>query len=189
MEFIFGGGEPPEEVQAQMRAHQEQQEMLRTYKQTAWNNLLNELNPEQLIVLKMVLEDCDEPVASAFFTGVVSGVIQFKHGKCPACGGEHAHGANHKIVTSSDTPGDVHFGGQQVVTVDDMLSPETEEGRAAMEAYNLDDVRLGDEENPGPIIGYQCKNCGVNYVSIEDRMLRAPGPEGCSGCIQKTKFG
>lgn len=185
MEFSFLGGEPSEEQQQAMREHQAQQEMVLSYKRTAWTNLLNELNVEQLIVLRMVLEDTDNPGTSAYLTGVVTGVIQFKHGKCPECGGEHGFDVKHKVVLRDESDPADHI----EIKPSEPLGPDTDAGRAAMEAYDLDDLREGTPEDPGPILGYVCRNCQMRYVSIEDRMLRPPGPDGCHGCQYKSAHG
>ena len=34
-----------------------------------------------------------------------------------------------------------------------------------------------------------CANCNMEYASLDDRMLRPEGPEGCTGCVQKSKWG
>lgn len=55
----------------------------------------------------------------------------------------------------------------------------------AMMAYGLIHAEQ-TEDFPYP---FKCENCGTGYVSVQDRALRRPGPEGCSGCIQKAKWG
>ena len=34
-----------------------------------------------------------------------------------------------------------------------------------------------------------CINCKLWYENLEDRTKRIAGPTGCSGCINKTKWG
>jgi hypothetical protein len=52
-------------------------------------------------------------------------------------------------------------------------------------------VRMTDPilENVNQDVPVTCNHCGTEYVSLADRALRSPGIEGCSGCIQKEKFG
>jgi hypothetical protein len=35
----------------------------------------------------------------------------------------------------------------------------------------------------------RCSNCKTPYTNLEDRMLRAPGKEGCQGCKMKERWG
>lgn len=51
---------------------------------------------------------------------------------------------------------------------------------------NLKTYRLEQDFVKG---GFKCTGCGQSYPSLEDRMLKEPGIEGCSGCIHKAKFG
>jgi len=193
--FQIFGGEPSEEMKAQMRAQHEQQVMTAQYKRTAWKNLLNELSAEQLIVLKMVIDDCTEDRATPIFmSGQISGIIQFVHGVCHDCGGKHDTEVVHRMVPvdGADIDGMMQHSphtGDEPVAHQEKLSPETDFGQEMMKKYSLDDLRTGTEEEPGPVIGFVCTNCGSNYASIEDRMLRPPGPEGCGGCQQKAKWG
>lgn len=56
----------------------------------------------------------------------------------------------------------------------------TDEGIAqALKDYNLQIV-------DGEVF---CLGCGMKYVSVEDRMLRAPGTDGCHGCHHKSAHG
>lgn len=64
-----------------------------------------------------------------------------------------------------------------------MLSPSQ---ISQMVEYHLDDLR---EEGTNKLVGFICLECGYQYPSIEDRMIRPPGIDNCPGCINKTKFG
>lgn len=57
---------------------------------------------------------------------------------------------------------------------------------AQMAEYNIDDTYNQDTKE---FMYFACLNCGMQYPSIEDRMLKPPGVEGCSGCQQKAKWG
>jgi len=37
--------------------------------------------------------------------------------------------------------------------------------------------------------GFKCASCGMPYPSLEDRMLKPPGIDGCHGCQQKSATG
>lgn len=54
-----------------------------------------------------------------------------------------------------------------------------------LEEYGLNIITQNDPHE----IFFACKNCGLRYPSLEDRMLKEPGIGGCDGCINKTKFG
>lgn len=60
----------------------------------------------------------------------------------------------------------------------------TEDLVKKMVEYNVDDLR---DEDTGAIIGFKCLGCGMNYQSLEDRMLRAP--DDCHGCQHKSAWG
>lgn len=67
----------------------------------------------------------------------------------------------------------------------------TDEEVHNMEVYHLDDLR--DEESQ-ELLGFVCtgiegstEGCGMQYPSIEDRMLKPP--EECSGCFIKAAHG
>lgn len=64
-----------------------------------------------------------------------------------------------------------------------MLSPQQIE---QMAAYGLDDLR---DEDTNALVGFICLNCKTHVQTIEDRMREVPGVAGCSGCIQKEKWG
>lgn len=77
---------------------------------------------------------------------------------------------------------------EKAATPDPRTVPETLSGddQELMEQYNLDDLR---DEDTHKLLGFVCLGCGKNYQSIQDRMLRQPGIEGCDGCINKQKWG
>lgn len=55
-----------------------------------------------------------------------------------------------------------------------------------MKEYSLDDLR---EEGSFALLGFVCLGCTQRYSTIQDRMIREPGVEGCGGCKQKAKWG
>ena len=52
--------------------------------------------------------------------------------------------------------------------------------------YGMKDWEQRYETVPQP---FRCSNCGMGYVSLEDRMLRPPGIDGCGGCRLKSAHG
>lgn len=57
--------------------------------------------------------------------------------------------------------------------------------------YGVEDAweQPADGEEVVKFVGWQCNNCGMMYPSLQDRMLKEPGLAGCTGCVQKTKWG
>lgn len=57
--------------------------------------------------------------------------------------------------------------------------------------YGVEDAWSESEDRPGQLHfeGWQCNNCGKKYPSLQDRMMKPPGIEGCDGCIHKEKWG
>jgi hypothetical protein len=175
MEFVFG--DMPEEMKQMLHEQQQQREMIITYKRTAWNNLVSQMDAESLAVFKMLIEDISQNESLAhYMIGWISAMLINEHKVCEHCGVKHDDPFDHAAAFTENRP-----------QPNPALGPDTEEGRKAMEDYNLDDLRT--EEDRETVIGFVCKGCGQRYVSIEDRMLRAPGPEGCGGCQQKAKWG
>lgn len=58
--------------------------------------------------------------------------------------------------------------------------------------YGIEDAweqLAGDGKEILKFVGWQCNNCGKIYSSLQDRMMKPPGIEGCDGCIHKVKWG
>lgn len=70
---------------------------------------------------------------------------------------------------------------------------QREVDRQAADAIAADSARLMGEYNvvPNPTgpTAFKCGNCGIDIVSLEDRMRREPGKGGCSGCMAKERHG
>lgn len=55
--------------------------------------------------------------------------------------------------------------------------------------YGVEDAWEQVSDTVLKFVGWQCNNCGKRYPSLQDRMMKPPGIEGCDGCIQKVKWG
>jgi hypothetical protein len=57
--------------------------------------------------------------------------------------------------------------------------------------YGVEDAWKQPEDGSEVLefVGWQCNNCDMIYQSLQDRMLNEPGLGGCTGCIEKTKWG
>lgn len=133
------------------------------------------LTAEQLKKLNGLFAMCytSEGDAAQYFMGIISGFLDQKHKLCLACGKNHDEEL-HKFAPVeeskvSPTP----------VQSDKPVQDAAERFRL-MDEYGLYEPSSGR---------FACRNCGTMYVSLEDRMLRRPGKAGCSGCIEREKWG
>lgn len=191
---MFMPFEMPEEMREQLRKQAEEHAMQTENYYHSVQHLFDELNKEQLLTLRWILHNvrADESgQLASYYEGQLANMLHQKHNVCPGCGKDHAEefldnpasgvstesvNANTERVKAETTADIAHFG----------PSALTDEQRGNMDEYNIDDA--WDEET-GKFLGFVCLGCGLKYQSIEDRMLKPPGVEGCSGCIQKAKFG
>jgi len=121
-------------------------------------NFLDSLTEEQLKDLRGIMRLAhEEQDFSLYVMGVTNHVLTTTFGYCIVCNVKH----------------------EQVIEDFDLPDPPTDETdpETLMEQYNL--IAVGE--------GFKCSKCGMTYVSLKDRMLRAP--DECSGCIQTTKWG
>lgn len=156
----------------------------------------DELTEEQLRVLGMILDGiavADNPTRIAgHLGGRVLAMRQLKFGICPACNENHdrdleniAHEGTPETPLHVDARRRAAGNEVKFLEIGDTGSLSPAE-RALMKEYNIDDLR---EEETMRLVGFVCLECGMRYSTIQDRMMKPPGVEGCSGCIQKAKFG
>lgn len=186
MEFI---GIP---LTAEMQAHLERQDMaIESYRHDV-QRLFDELPKEHLLTLRIMLNqfttEADSRLTS-YYEGVVAATLAHRFDVCGGCGINHSDEVLDE--TAPDEPDEDLaevpmkaadlFG---ISMVEGGLSELSVEQFKQMEEYNLDDVR---DETTLKLLGFICKGCGLRYVSIEDRMLRAP--DACHGCYLKSAHG
>lgn len=202
----FGGfmfGPPPPEVVAAIQAQQEHRHMHMTDNTHAIKQLLDGLNEEQLRALDLLLANCGDARTVMFFRGRIEMLQQIKFDICP-CGTNHDDelaemGTHEKPPTQPNTATehkgrvieDVPLPDGQVV--DMSLPDDGEELDALMVEYAVEANPLhgGDMLKHAPMVAspFRCSNCGIGIASLEDRMRRPKGIEGCSGCQQKSAWG
>lgn len=177
-DFHFVFGEPPDEIKEELERAHDQRSMAVTAIQHDVHGFLRELSKDQLLTLRALINGMSsDPAASAFFMGIITSLLDTTFGVCP-CGRNHDEelaavagpGDEMRVVGSEET---------EALVAEESPLPVIQE-QAKMDEYGL------DYDEDGKLF---CKNCGTKYVSIEDRMLKPPGTEGCSGCIQKSKWG
>lgn len=162
---------------------------------------ISEMSAEHLVTFRQILSQLvtnEDWRLVAYYEGVAAGTLHFKYNVCTGCGRDHDAEAMEHMEEASGKgdpqpeveprPSDTE---EQLILFDidkngnqQILSELTPEKFKLMEEYNLDDVR---DEDTLKLLGFACKNCGMRYPSIEDRMLREK--DDCSGCIQKAKWG
>lgn len=163
--LVFNTGPSPEQINmmrmaANANAH-------------ATQEFLESLNEEQMVKLLGLLHQLEvNPAASPFYQGICIMLMQMKFNKCAVCGKDHD-----AELTDMSGQADQPLG-------------QAEVDGAREQAENMKKYRL--EWWTDPADGHEklrCKQCFRPYVSLEDRMLRSPGIEGCPGCVQKEKWG
>lgn len=184
----------------EMRAHLEQQNMaIESYRHDV-QRLFDELSKEHMMTLRTMLNQFTmegDSRLTSYYEGVVAATIAHRFDVCGGCGENHADvllqerdGQSGRTVRTDSPIG-------KALKIDGFLPAQdgdkplstadlgfTDEQLANMEKYNLDDVR---DEVTLELLGFICKGCGLRYVSIEDRMLRAP--DACHGCYLKSAHG
>lgn len=107
-----------------------------------------------------------------FLIGCSSTIMRLKHDTCP-CGNDHEK-LNAEMLEQTraemNIPSQVERTISTAATVDEGL----------MKEYML---------APNDHGTLSCTGCGMDYQSLDDRMLRNPGMDGCSGCQYKSGHG
>ena len=186
-EFTFGFGELPEEIQDKLKQEMDRHQMATDAMQHDVSRFFRELSVDHLKTLRFLMHACScSAQAAAFYEGVAATHLTLIHNVC-ACGEDHDADAHALLEPSEDTKlvaliehpdlaDDVkEVAGQMREQVNAALASDPNTG-----PYNL---KLDENDN------YVCANCGKPYPSLDDRMLRPPGPDGCPGCVDKAKWG
>lgn len=203
--MFFPFGPIPEEVKRQMEEAHDRQRA----ETEAWHNEQNDffdgMSKDQLVTLNRILRNMGEDLSgrtAAFYEGIVQSLLTFKHKVCPSCGIDHAEEftsglgtilgdmirplipkvgeplnlpPGHEQLTFDDALKDADMSVEETVDLAEELHRKQQ-----MERYNVEP----DAENP-PFL--KCRGCGLTYVSLEDRMVKAAND--CHGCAHKSKWG
>ena len=182
----------PEEIREAMERHQQLHQMQADDYRHSVQRFFDELDKDQLVTFRWMLRNMGMGGSqlAQYYEGQISQILYTKFNICPGCMVNHdeevaeqLQGEHQKHVAASVGTHDP----KQVPAIalnEDGTRYHTDTEIAQMLEYNIDDAY---EEGTTNFLGYICKGCGTIYVSIEDRMLRAP--DECSGCIQKAKWG
>lgn len=170
-EFPEGFMPVPPEVQEMYYNHIERQKM--SYEDTVHelDSFVESLDATQLeqfdAFLKLVAPSATK---TAFWRGRIAGLRKSRDDVC-LCGGKHS------LNDLLEAPAPPEEKPELVVQTE--FATDSATMVSAMLDYNL---TVEDDK-------IVCKGCGKSYVSVEDRMLRRKGVEGCEGCIHKNKWG
>lgn len=111
-----------------------------------------------------------------FLVGCSTTIMRLKHDSC-ACGKDH-NAANSQILDQTRAEMNIPTQADRSTTPPVTVALAVDEG--LMKEYML---------APNDHGTLSCTGCGMDYQSLDDRMLRNPGMDGCSGCQYKSGHG
>lgn len=189
-------GMPDQIVQQLRRQAQAYDDLINEF-----NVFFTELSPEQLFTLSKLLHAMTDsnggPRMAAHYEGWCDAILTAVHHRCRACGKDHteeiAAGAIPHPAEVPDREGDDDLIDSNVIDRNWSYPPGVEphftlKQTRIMAEYDLDDSYT-EHEGSTVYVGVVCNNCGMAYPSPEDRAMKPTGPEGCSGCQQKARWG
>ncbi len=144
--------------------------------------------------LKELLGDAEESIAENI--AKISPATQLQDGTpdCVVCGRDNDHGTHEALEIGSHLshrywPPDKIFANVKADKVN-----YSEQGWANfMTAMEAEDIVIMDNYGvqliPQSFPKVACGRCGKEYVTLQDRILRKPGIDGCDGCQQKEAWG
>lgn len=143
-----------------------------------YDTLIESMSAEQIIIFAELIDNfCHDGASLFYYKGVVAKVMTAKHGICP-CGRDHADDLLREVtvpIPAAPVNTEPEIETTPVVPVEPIAFSYA--GIDQLIKYNMKYV--GD--------GLFCKNCGIKYVSMADRMLKPP--DDCHGCEVKSKWG
>lgn len=166
MTFLSPEGDEFEQRRAQIAAIAHEQRLRH-------DRFVSDLTKEQLKTFIEMLQCFDGETGTGyvnFMMGRAATIMEIKHNCCPGCGEDHF-----SVAALDDLREEMGLpvpNGKPTPKV----QPERD---AAMTEYGM--IAIDGQ--------LQCEGCGLHSVSMEDRMLRPPKMDGCSGCQQKSAFG
>lgn len=172
MEIAFGMGDPAEHQRqmeaAEARAHEMK---VRVY------SFLQNLPADDLVTVRdiIALSVGDNGAFAHHAMGICHTLLVVVHKRCQGCGLDHDNDilGGEKVALEQERQSNYEDAAAK-------LANEVAAQQAVMDEYGI--TRRLDGQ-------LACSTCGVIIQSVEDRMLRRPGVEGCSSCQQKAKWG
>jgi len=120
-----------------------------------------------------------------YYYGVISVELE-KFGICLACGKKHDE-ALQELLSDPNTPKIIQVNNPDAINASDqswsnfLLTLKTED-MLLLQDYGVD---LVHQEFPK----VKCRNCGMDYPSIQERMKTPQKIDGCQGCQHKEGWG
>lgn len=164
----------PPEMRAQLEAqHLEARSKIRDIER-----FIHGLGKEDLITLDDILDRArldDSGQIASNMQGRIDALLKEKFNVC-RCGQNHDDD-----LAAPDSPADLDKQTDAPAGHTQEELPFAEADRASlMTQFNV--VEGADGK-------LSCGGCGIHIASLEDRMVKPPGSENCSGCVQKAKWG
>lgn len=163
--------------------------------------LFDELSEDQLRAVTYILDgissSSDPTKISGYLSGRATQAMQHRFKICAACNRNHEEELLNppppEPVPDDKPETPPHVEARRKLEANEvMFTPIGSQAAiigdelALMHQYQLDDAR---DAATGKLLYFVCTGCEMQYQSIQDRMLKEPGVEGCSGCVQKAKWG
>jgi hypothetical protein len=167
---LFGFGELPEEIQQAIASQVERQHLAIVTSHHDIQRMLEELSLEHLLVFHGIFHHLasEGNHKSAYLEGLAVGVLRFKHNICGACGRNHDEDLQEQMEPSEN----------KIKEALDRINETSDEDIQNALKWKVSFGTSGK---------VRCNNCGMEYQSLADRMLRSP--DDCSGCHQKSAWG
>lgn len=169
---IFYG--EPEEVKQQVAEFKARHRSIEIDIRHSISRFLDSLDLEGVKSLRHILgSTLSSEQAASFYMGMAETLLSHKFKVCTACGVSHDAELEKLLSRPDSTPPPVD---------------ESDVSMAMEYAQQLETYRL-EEFTPEDAVESQlrCRDCQMVYVSLMDRMVKAP--DDCEGCRHKAKWG
>jgi hypothetical protein len=169
---------------------------------------IREASYDHLIIVRNMMHNMTwatrPDIFSSFYEAQIGMELMTRFNVCAACSvdhdkeieGDHPSSQAGNSPESGDQPiEELKDAGKKFVNIYKDL---TEADLIHMARYGLDDLRsdgtpIGADDKPipeGTLMGFICSRCkNMQWPTIADRMKDPSDESGCSGCVQKAKWG
>lgn len=152
------------------------------------------LDEEGLLALRTIVQSLTVTKSahqSGYYIGVITQMLVHKFGYCRGCGAKHDDELAAMLKDAHNESGTDNVAapsGPKQEAQGENLSAPTSWSEVPLEPEFLENLAIWGMNlvtNEYPKVA--CKNCGLEYVSLEDRMLKTP--DNCHGCHHKAAHG
>lgn len=170
-----------DDMMAEQKRQVDAYEMAVTQRRIEVKQFIEELTDEQALVFGKILADCNVPGNLSMLQGVLQGNLMYGRGMSWM-----GMSLDNEVKTFIEARlPDIHT--SQATHQND--TPLTRVAQLEIDHANAEKWGLEWNEDPNYPDEYRCKGCKTPVHSLEDRMLREPGVEGCPTCQSKAKWG